>query len=166
MVTLKSGDILHCTGKSIISKIIMFVNNTDISHTAMFISIWYEPYIIESSFWRVRLIPYQKWIKNFNGTFQISRILDIDEKEVCSKAMNMINIPYNYFFLIKKLLESINLINFIEKISKFFNIAIFEYKYNNRLVCSMLVGFAHNIDKWEKMTPKDLYEKTKKYIIL
>lgn len=48
----------------------------------------------------------------------------------------------------KKLLESLN-------------IGGFKYVHKGRLVCSMLIGYAHGIEGWQGMTPKDLYNATR-----
>ena len=45
---LKTGDVLHCRGKSLLSKIIRWATKSEINHTALFIWIWGEPYIIDA----------------------------------------------------------------------------------------------------------------------
>ena len=45
---LKTGDVLHCRGKKLISKMIRWATKSQINHTALFILIWGEPYIIDA----------------------------------------------------------------------------------------------------------------------
>ncbi len=66
---LKTGDVLHCRGKSLLSKIIRWATNSEINHTALFIWVWGEPYIIDAQDNGVNLKPFNEWVEKYNYNF-------------------------------------------------------------------------------------------------
>jgi hypothetical protein len=87
MKKLVTGDILHCTGKRPLSKLIRFFTKSKFSHTALFIRIWDQPYVIDAQKDGVNVRPWEEWIKEYDYSFIVSRSSLCDEKELeqCQK---------------------------------------------------------------------------------
>lgn len=61
---LKTGDILHCSGKKLLSRLIKKATKSKFSHSAVFIEIWGQPYILDAQIDGVNVRPLNDWLKN------------------------------------------------------------------------------------------------------
>lgn len=148
----KTGDVFHCRGKGLVSKLIMYFTNSKYSHTAMFISIWEHGYVIESQGNilypkkdGVQLIPYEKWLE-LGYEFEVSRKIDVDERSIAVRSLSKLHVSYDYVsLLIRKPLDM------------FFNIKLSDHSRLDKLFCSEYVGWILEIDGFYNMTPKDIH---------
>jgi hypothetical protein len=70
---LKTGDILHCTGKRLLSRLIRKFTKSKFSHSALFIEIWGQPYIIDAQRDGVHVRPWNDWCNQYNYTILAHR---------------------------------------------------------------------------------------------
>jgi hypothetical protein len=146
--TLKTGDVLHCRGNRLISKLIRWATKSQINHTALFIWIWDEPYIIDAQDNGVNVKPLQSWLDEYKYNFVIHRRpKPIAEKKIATKAMSKVGLTAYDFegLLIKQ------------------PIALLTGKWNkkaknheeDKMYCSEFVSWVYGLDESYKMTPKD-----------
>ncbi len=149
---MKTGDILFCAGSKFLSKAIRFVTKSEWSHTALFIEIWGEPYIIDAQKNGINVKPFDKWKAEYNYKFIVMRNPNLgDEYEFSKKAMSKSGITLYDF-------ESLLLRHPIELITGKWKLRPNE---ENRMYCSEYVAWSHNIDQWYRMNPQDVYEYAK-----
>jgi len=149
MENLKIGDILHCSGQKYLSRAIKFFTKSEFSHSAIFIEIWGQPYIIDAQKDGVNVRPFDEWIKMFNYKFTVTRFPDAPENEhdFCIRAMSKSgNTAYDFEGLLLK--HPAQLITGKYKEGK---------NDQERMYCSEYVAWAHQIPNNYKLTPKDLY---------
>jgi hypothetical protein len=150
---LRTGDILHCKSKGLISFLISFFTKSDITHTALFISVWGEPFIIDAQKDGVNLRPFDEWLKKYNYTYIVSRPIGIEEKSLAFKAMKKLGITgYDYVSLLLKYP-----IHFIFK----------KWLKNSeqKMYCSEYVAWVLDIENYERLSPVDLYDYCKNNIL-
>jgi len=148
MEQLKIGDILHCSGKGTLSKLIRFFTKSKISHTAVFIEVWGKPYIIDAQKDGVNVRPYDEWMKTFQYDFIVTRFLaPLDEKAYCIKAMSMSgHTAYDFKGLLIKHPWKLITGNYKR-----------ERNPTERMYCSEYVAWTYGITDFYRLTPKDLY---------
>jgi hypothetical protein len=145
---LKTGDILHCTGKKLLSKIIRKVTKSKFSHTALFIEIWGQPYIIDAQKDGVNVRPFDAWKDMYGYDFEVSRPESIDEKELSMRALTRVgHTGYDIEGLIFK--QPIELLTGKWKIKK---------NEQERMYCSEFVAWVYGVEKSYRMSPQDVYE--------
>jgi hypothetical protein len=145
----KTGDILHCKGSGIISKGIKLFIKSDITHTAMFIELWGQPFIIEAQAKGIYTIPFDEWVNKWGYKYEVHRSpREINEKLIAIKAMSKLgHTGYDFkSFLIRK---PIHIITGKWKVKD---------NEDKRMFCSEFVAWVHNIPYSERLTPKDLYD--------
>lgn len=148
---LKTGDILHCRGKSIISKLIMWATKSKWSHTAVFIEIWGQPFIIEAQAKGVYVIPYFEWLKEWQYDFEVSRNIQLTDYRLYSiMAMSKVgHTGYDFAsLLIRKPIQIIT--------GKWRKRAV----EDDRQFCSEYALWTHDVVKSYSMSPQDVYEYT------
>ena len=69
----KNYDILHCSRRKWISRLIMWFTGSRFCHTAIFVQVDGLPFIVDSQADGTNLRPYQEWIKKFNYAFLVTR---------------------------------------------------------------------------------------------
>ena len=147
MRTLKTGDVLHCTRNSSISSLIRFFTNSKISHTAVVVEIYNKTYIVEAQKNGVNLKSLDNWILEFGYTYEISRPLEVDEKEFTERALSVTGVT-GYDF------ESLLFRKPKEILTKRWRHRQNEHK---KMFCSEYVAWIFELRQAEKLTPKDLY---------
>lgn len=149
---LETGDILHCSGKRLISKIIKFVTKSNFSHSALFIRVWDKSYIIDAQKDGVNIRPFIEWMDEFNYDFKISRSPNlVQETSFAIRAMSKCgHTAYDLESLLVK--QPIELIT-----GKWKNRGI--QKENSKMYCSEFVAWCYGWDNSYKMSPQDVYEK-------
>ena len=146
---LKTGDILHCTGHRLISKLIKYFTKSKFSHSAMFIEIWGQPYIIDAQKDGVNVRPFDVWKEKYDYTFKVYRSTkEIDHRTLALRALTKVgNTGYDFESLLIK--HPITLItNTSWKLGKD------EY---NRMTCSEYVAWVYGVERSYRISPEDLY---------
>jgi len=142
----KTGDIFNCTSKSIISKMIRWFTKSDYSHTAMFIEIWGQPFIIESQVDGVHIHTFDEWQKKYKYNYVVMRGDTGDEKEFSIRAMSLLGKKYDFKSLL--LTQPIKL-----------KTGIIINKKDGKLdslFCSEFIAWCYKIDDFQ-MSPEDLF---------
>ena len=70
---LKGGDILHCSGNRLISRLIKRFTKSKFSHTAYVVEIWGKIYIIDSQRDGTNPRPLEAWLKKFQYDVIVAR---------------------------------------------------------------------------------------------
>jgi len=147
----KTGDVLHCRGKSLLSRIIRWATKSQINHTALFIWIWGEPYIIDAQDNGVNVKPFGEWVKEYNYNFvAMRRPRVIAEKKIATKAMSKVGLTaYDFEGLILK--QPIELLTgkWNKKPSN---------KEQDKMYCSEFVSWVYGLDDSYRMSPKDFLD--------
>ena len=146
---LKTGDILHCSGKRLIPKLIKAFTRSQFSHSALFVECWGQPYIIDAQKDGVNLRPFEEWKKTYGYDYIVHRqISDYNEKEIAIKALSKVgHTAYDFEGLIVK--QPIELLTGGWKKKQ---------DEGQRMYCSEFVAWVWNAQENFRMSPKDLYE--------
>ena len=151
---LKTGDILHCTGYGFPSGIIKWLTKSKFSHTAVFISIWGQPYIIDVQSKGVIPKPFDYWEKKYAYEYIVSRDETLDEKEWALRAMSKVGMTsYDYINLVvRQVIYRLWL-----KLTGW-HLWIKVKSEEHEMVCSEYVAWTHKITDWGKASPQDVYQ--------
>jgi uncharacterized protein YycO len=146
---LKTGDILHCSGTRVISKLIKAATRSEYSHTALFIWIWDKPYVIDAQKDGVNTRPWDEWVREFNYTIKVSRSSNkVNEKTFATKALSKSgNTAYDLEGLLLRQPYKLITGKWKEAGDK-----------EERMFCSEYVAWVYGIKDSYKMTPQDLYD--------
>ena len=147
---LKTGDILHCRNKGFQSFVVGLCTKSDITHSAVAISIWNKIHIIEAEPSKgINIKTFKNWQKLNSLDFEVSRLKDSNEKEDAIKLTSKSGITS--YPLIKMLLV--------------YTIHYFTNKWiridEDKMWCSAFAGWFRGYDDWQTMTPVDLYNREK-----
>ena len=147
---LKTGDLLHCRNKGLQSLIVGLCTKSDITHSAVVISIWNKIHIIEAEPSKgINIKTFKNWQKLNSLDFEVSRLKDSNEKEDAIKLTSKSGITS--YPLIKMLLV--------------YTIHYFTNKWiridENKMWCSAFAGWFRSYKDWQTMTPVDLYNREK-----
>lgn len=146
---MKTGDILFCSGKKLLSKLIRLFTKSEWSHTALFIEIWGQPYIIDAQKNGINVKEFNEWVKEYGYKYEVRRSPKlIDEHTFSLKAMSKSGVTlYDFESLIIR--QPLYLITrkWEEKKSE-----------DERMYCSEYVAWCHDVPEWFSMSPQDLYE--------
>ncbi len=148
---LKTGDVLHCRGKKLISKLIRWATKSQINHTALFIWIWGEPYIIDAQDNGVNVKPFDSWVKEYGYDYIVMRKPKaIAEKKIATKAMSKVGLTaYDFEGLLLK--QPIELITgkWHKKPSN---------HEQDKMYCSEFVSWVYGLNDSYRMSPKDFLD--------
>jgi len=150
---LETGDILHCSSDRLIGKLIRKFTKSTFSHSAIFISIWGCPYVIEAQNNGVNVKPWDEWIKKYDYKFVVTRnpLLN-NETQFAVNAMTKVGLTaYDFEGLLLR--QPWYLIT-----GKWRNRG---NKESNKMYCSEYVAWAHGIEDYFKMSPESLWEFSK-----
>jgi hypothetical protein len=146
---LKTGDILHCSGKRLLSKLIKWFTRSEFSHSALFIEIWGQPYIIDAQKDGVNVRPFSDWKVKYAYTFIVHRAPegDIDEQALAKRALTKVgSTAYDIESLIAR---------------QPFELVTGKWKEKGdtteRMYCSEFVAWVYGVEKAYRMSPEDLY---------
>ena len=146
---LKTGDILHCSGKRLVPRLIKAFTRSPFSHSALFIEIWGQPYIIDAQKDGVNVRPFKEWKAKYNYDYIIHRnISDYDQKELAKKALSKVGLTAYDF-------ESLIFRQPFELMTGKWNVRKDE---QTKMYCSEFVAWVWGADASYRMSPKDLYE--------
>jgi uncharacterized protein YycO len=145
----KTGDILHCTGKRLLSKLIRKFTKSQFSHTALFIEIWGQPYIIDAQKDGVNVRPWNEWVKEYNYKIVAHRSQDtIDSHALSKRALTKVgHTAYDIESLLFR--QPLKLLTGKWDIKK---------DEDNKMYCSEYVAWVYGVEKSYRMSPEDVYQ--------
>lgn len=149
---LKTGDILHCSGTSLLSRLIMKFTKSRFSHTALIVECWDRLYVVEAQNNGVNAKPFEVWRSKYTYSFEVSRPKDIgNKKEFSIAAFSKIGAtPYDYVSLL-----------FYQPL--YILTGKWKGRKNNssegKMYCSEYVGWLFDFEKYWEMSPQDIFEK-------
>lgn len=143
---LKTGDVLHCAGKRLISKMIRWATKSEFNHTALYIEIWGQPYIIDAQENGVNVKPFDQWQKEYGYDYIVTRPpFEVDEKRTAVKAMSKVGLTaYDFEGLIIK--QPIELLTGKWKKKK---------DEQHKMYCSEFVAWVYYVNDSYKTSPAD-----------
>lgn len=146
---LKTGDILHCSGKRLLSRLIKKFTKSKFSHSALFIEIWGQPYIIDAQKDGVNVRPWNDWCDTYNYNIEAQRSPNvIDYVEFSKRAMTKVgHTAYD--------IEGLVLKQPIELLTGQWNRKKNE---DDKMYCSEYVAWVYAVEKSYRMSPEDLYQ--------
>jgi hypothetical protein len=146
---LQTGDVLHCRGNGIIAKLIMWATKSYWSHTAVFIEIWGQPFVLEAQAKGVHAIPYYEWLKKYAYEFEVSRNDYLtDHKLWAVHAMSKLGTT-GYDFVSLLIRQPRLLLTGRWKKQKF---------EEDRMYCSEYALWTHAVEKAYRMSPQQVYD--------
>jgi len=146
----KTGDIFHCRSYGLIGRGIRWATKSQFNHSAIFIEIWGQGYIIDSQRKGTNLIPFEEWEKKWGYEYEVHRdpflyvYTDFSIKALSKSG----NTGYDFGSLLLR--QPIHLLTGEWKQRP--------DKHDKRMYCSEFVAWCHNIETYYKTTPQDLYE--------
>jgi len=146
---LNTGDILHCSSNRLISRIIKRLTKSKFSHSAFFIEIWGQPYVIDAQKDGVNLRPWNEWLDKYVYDIVAHRSSRKYSSDALAKrAMTKIgHTGYDFEGLLFK--QPLKLLTgkwFVRK------------NESERMYCSEFVAWVYGAERSYKMSPQDLYE--------
>lgn len=147
-----NGDTFHCWRDSFLSRLIRKETHSKFSHTAMFLRIDGNPYILDAQSDGIHLRPFDRWIEEYNYNFVVTRFASasLDSLQYRKVGMSYLDTKYGYVDLLR---------HWIYRNTRIWLGIDKEYK---KLVCSELRMLIHdnffNVDeRIESMSPGDVY---------
>jgi hypothetical protein len=148
---LKAGDILSCTGKSLLSKAIKKISKSKYSHTALVVEIWGQLFIIDSQSRGTTIKTIKDWTKKYNYSYDISRPIEFT-LEMKNRAIEKCgDTPYDFIGLI--IFQPIMILTgkWLGKRGK---------KADKKLYCSEFISYVFEMPNRYSNTPQDVYDFT------
>ena len=147
----KTGDVLHCRGRKLISKLIRWATKSQINHTALFIWLWDELYVIDAQDNGVDVKPYQAWVDEYKYDYVVMRTPKrIAEKTLATKAMSKVGLTaYDFEGLLVK--QPIELLTGKWNKKK-------ERHEEDKMYCSEFVAWVYGLDDSYRTSPKDFLD--------
>jgi uncharacterized protein YycO len=146
---LKTGDILHCSGKKLLSRLIKKATKSKFSHSAVFIEIWGQPYVLDAQKDGVNLRPLNDWLKKYNYNITVHRSSNlVNEKTFAQRALTKVgHTAYDFESLLIR--QPIELLTgkWVEKGDT-----------TKAMYCSEYIAWIYGVEKAYKFSPQDLYE--------
>jgi len=147
--SLKTGDILHCSGKKLLSRLIKKATKSKFSHSAVFIEIWGQPYILDAQIDGVNVRPLNDWLKKYNYNITVHRSSNlVNEKTFAQRALTKVgHTAYDFESLLIR--QPIELLTgkWVEKGDT-----------TKAMYCSEYIAWIYGVEKAYKFSPQDLYE--------
>lgn len=152
-IKMKTGDILHCSRNTLVSRLIMWFTKGKYSHTAVAVECWGQIYIVDAQSDGVQPKPLEHWIKKYKYKVIVARPRTgpKDPKTFCIKAFSRVSVQ-------KYDMVSLLLVHPIYAITGKW---LAKGDPNRRAdICSEYVARLYNIEDPYKMTPKKMYDYT------
>lgn len=149
--SLNTGDILLCSGKRWLARIIKKFTKSKYSHVAIFARIEGLPYIVDAQRDGVNLRPFNEWVIEYNYDFDVRRPqYEIDNLSFLNKILEKVgNTKYDIGGLILK--QPFELITGKWKYRG-------EEKESSKMYCSEYVAWCYNWENYYKMSPEDVFQ--------
>jgi len=150
---IQTGDIIHCRGTRLISRLIMRCTKSEWSHTALAIRIDGKLFIVDAQKDGVNLRPFELWDQKFNY-----------EMLVCRSAQA--SYKYSHKYLMERALGKVGVTAYdFETLFIRYPWKLISGKWRNRgdkeddkMVCSEFIAWTYSIPNWFKMSPRNVYE--------
>lgn len=145
----KTGDIFHCQSNGIIGRAIRKATKSRFNHSAVFIEIWGQAYIMDSQAKGTNLIPFSEWNNKWKYKYFVTRDPFLkDLKYFSMRALSKSgNTGYDFGSLIIRQPLYLLTGKWHQK----------ESKHNNKMYCSEFVAWCHEIHSAYRMSPEDLF---------
>lgn len=147
---LKDGDVLHCQGSRTLSKLIRWFTRSTYSHTALFITIDGNPFVIDAQKDGVQVRAFESWQKDYNykvvahrAKFTESSVMKLKERALSKVGTT----AYDFEGLILK--------SPIELLTGKWKKKPVE---DERMFCSEYVMWVFNAEHSYRMNPQDAYD--------
>lgn len=150
---IQTGDILHCRGKRLISRLIMRFTKSKWSHTALAIRIDGKLFIIDAQRDGLNLRPFDAWHSKYGYKILVCRTMKANwmfsKSYIKERAMGKIGVTAYDF-------ESL-FIRYPWKLltGKWKNRGS---KEDDRFYCSEFVAWTYSVPNWFEMSPELIYE--------
>lgn len=153
VLNLKDLDVLHCKRENFLGKAIRLLTKGRFNHTALFIMMENQPFIIDSQADGTHLRPFSVWQKKYGYKFDVSRLTP----EVDPKRREMFK---------KQALRQIGHKKYdLASLLWFYPRYIFTGKWkgkkkapaNEKFYCSEFIAFVFNHPEYWKQSPQDVY---------
>lgn len=152
---LRTGDILHCNGKRLLSKLIRKVSKGRYSHTATVVISYGQVLIVESQRRGVNIIPYDAWQNKYNYQYDVARPIRLNHNVkharrafkpagIAKYDIGMLIWDYPRYVLTGRWRGD----NEVESTAE------------NRFTCSTYIGWLFKMPNWWKLSPQQVYENT------
>lgn len=148
---LETGDILHCRGRRLLSRLIMRFTKSRKSHTAIVVECWGQLYVVDAQRRGVNPTPLYDWHKHYGYEITVSRDLNLSDKKALSiKSFSKVGLTR---YDISSLFIIYPIYLFTGKwIAK-------KSKDDNKNYCSDYVAWVKGFDNYWKMSPEDVYQR-------
>jgi hypothetical protein len=148
---LKTGDILHCSGKNLNSKLVKKFTKSKFTHSAVFIEVWGEPYVLDAQKDGVNLRAWADWLLEYEYDIIIHRSSTVtNEKTFAQRALSRVGCSaYSFEEIIMK--KPFQLLT-----------GRWRKKKYESLYCSEYIAWIYCIEKVYNFTPQDLHDWCKK----
>jgi hypothetical protein len=146
----KTGDIFHCRSYGLIGRCIRWATKSQFNHSAVFIEIWGQGYIIDSQRKGTNVIPFDEWEKKWGYEYEVHRDPFLQNHKYFSlRALSKSgNTGYDFGSLLLR--HPISLITGKWKHKG--------DKEEKRMYCSEFAAWCHHIETFYRTTPQDLYQ--------
>jgi hypothetical protein len=146
----KTGDIFHCRSYGLIGRGIRWATKSQFNHSAIFIEIWGQGYIIDSQRKGTNLIPFEEWEKKWGYEYVVHRNPYLtDYKKLAIRALSKSgNTAYDFGSLLFRQPLKILTGKWRERPDK----------TEKRMYCSEFVAWCFKIHSYYRTTPQDLYD--------
>lgn len=146
---LKHGDILHCRGKRLISRLIMKFTKSSYSHTALVMFVDNHVMIVDAQKDGVNMRPFDAWHAQYDYAIEVSSPVGTVKYGFENRALSKIGVT-SYDF------ESLFLrYPWMLLTGKWKNRGT---KEDDRMYCSEFVAWCFNHPEWYKMSPELVHE--------
>lgn len=146
---LKTGDVLHCRGNGIIARLIMWATKSKWSHTAVYIEVYGQPFIIEAQANGVNLKSYYEWLKKYGYYYEVSRNRHLTDHKLFALSIMALSGVKGYDFVSLLIRQPISLITGRWRKRKV---------EDDRFYCSEFAMYAHDVEKSYRMSPQNVYD--------
>lgn len=145
---LRTGDILHCSGKRLLSRLIKKFTRSKFSHTALFIEIWGQPYVIDAQADGVNVRPFYEWNKKYDYDIVAHRFSgELDRIALSKRALTKVgHTGYDIEGLLIRQPHKLITGKWKEK-----------GDMSERMYCSEYVAWVYGVEKAYRMSPEDVY---------
>jgi len=147
---LKTGDILHCYGHGVISKLIRWFTKSWASHTAVVVEVWGQIYIVDAQKNGTNPKPIEAWLREYEYDVIVSRPTTgpKDTHAFSIRAFTKVGLTgYDFGSLFWKHPWSIITGKDLKRDPN-----------DERMVCSEYVAWLYHIENPFRMTPKMMKE--------
>lgn len=148
---LKTGDVLHCMGSGLLSRIIGFFTKSEITHSAMVIEVWGMICVIDAQADGVNIRPFDEWEKKYNYKWICTRPVYqqyLDQKSIAIRATSKSgSTAYDFNGLLIR--HPFRLISNRYKM---------RFRETEKMYCSEFVAWVYNIPHFYRLTPNDLFK--------